>query len=127
MAPFFIPFFYIYRNLNMETITNWTYADFLTYLLILGAQADFTMTEDEKSQIIQKVGEENFVRIKRVFDRQNDAQHIDMVTELYQKFHSEIGGKENLVKALRESFLLGKDGKEHVMDRYMLMMLKKIL
>jgi len=111
----------------MITIENWTYTDFLTYLLILGAQADLIITEEEKARIIDKVGEENFVRVKRVFDRQNDAQHIDTVSELYQKYHSEIGGKENLVKAIRESYLLGKDGKEHVMDRYMLMMLKKIL
>jgi hypothetical protein len=93
----------------------------------MGAQADLKVTEDEKALIIQKVGEENFVRVKRIFDRQNDAQHIDTVTELYQKYSSDIGGKENLVKALRESFVLGNDGKEHVMDRYMLMMLKKIL
>ena len=111
----------------MVPIENWTYTDFLTYLLILGAHADLRITDDEKENIINKVGEENYVRVKRVLDRQNDSQHIDTVSELYQKYHSEIGGKENLVKAMRESFILGKDGKEHVMDRYMLMMLKKIL
>ena len=73
------------------------------------------------------MGEENYVRIKLVFDRQNDSQHIDTVSDLYQKYESQIGGKENLVKELREIFILGKDGKEHVMDRYMLMMLKRIL
>jgi len=111
----------------MVTIENCTYADFLTYLLILGANADMRITEDEKDRIILKVGEENFVKVKRFFDRQNDAQRIETVSALYQKFYSEIGGKENLVKAIRESFYLGEDEKEHVMDRYMLMMLKKIL
>ena len=111
----------------METVETWTYTDFLTYLLILGAQADLRVTEEEKEQIIHKVGEENYVRIKRVFDRQNDSQHIDTVSDLYKKYETQIGGKENLVKEIRNIVIMGKDGKEHVMDRYMLMMLKKIL
>lgn len=110
----------------MESVETWTYTDFLTYLLILGAQADLRITEEEKEGIIHKVGEENFIRIKRVFDRQNDSQHIDTVSELYQKYKTQIGGKENLVKEIKEIFIVSNT-KEHVMDRYMMMMLKKIL
>ena len=110
----------------MESVETWTYTDFLTYLLILGAQADLRISEEEKEEIIHKVGEENFVRIKRVFDRQNDSQHIDTVSDLYQRYKSQIGGKENLVKEIKELVTVGNH-KEHVMDRYMRMMLRKIL
>ena len=78
----------------MEAVNTWTYTDFLTFLLIMGATADLNISEEEKEQIVQKVGEENYVRIKRSYDRQNDSQHIDTVSELYQKYKSQIGKRE---------------------------------
>ena len=111
----------------MESVETWTYTDFLTYLLILGAQADLRVTDEEKEQIIHRVGKENYTRIRRIFDRQNDSQHIDTVSDLYKKYGSQLGGKENLVKEIRDIVIVGKEGKEHIMDRYLQMMLKKIL
>ncbi|MEQ8324095.1 MAG: hypothetical protein RIC15_04240 [Vicingaceae bacterium] len=110
----------------MESPEKWPYKDFLTFLLILGANADLEISEEEKDQIIFKVGEENYNRIKHIFDRQNDAQRIETVVKLYERFDQEIGGKENLAKTLREVFHAG-GSKEKVMDRYLLIMLKKIL
>ena len=42
----------------MEELENWTYNDFLTYLLILGANADLNITKDEEDEIVYKMGEE---------------------------------------------------------------------
>ena len=92
----------------------------------MGANADLEISEEEKFQISQRVGEENFTKIKKCFDRQNDAQHIETVADLYRRYESQIGGKENLAQVLSEIFVIDK-GKEHVMDRYLLIMLKKIL
>ena len=110
----------------MEAVQSWSYEDFLTYLLLLGASADLMISEEEKQQIEDRVGQENFTRIKRCFDRQNDAQRIETVSELYDKYKAQIGGKENLAKTLRDIFVVDT-GKENVMDRYLLMMLKRIL
>ena len=106
--------------------SDWKYEDFLTYLLILGAQNDLEISEEEKDQIIRKVGESEFKKVKRIFDQQNDAQHIETITELYQRFKSQIGGIDNLVGELKAIFTLNNRS-EHVMDRYMIIMLKKIL
>ena len=110
----------------MENFGDWTYDDFITYLLILGAQADLTITEDEKEVIESKVGEERYKKIKRCFDNQNDAQHIETVSNLYIRFEEQIGGKDALVKELKEIVTIN-DRTESVMDRYLMMMLKKIL
>ena len=110
----------------MEDLENWTYNDFLTYLLILGANPDLNITSDEENEIAYKMGEEEYKKVKMVFDRQNDVEHIDVVSFLYAKYESQFGGKENLVKELKGIFSIGNK-KENVLDRYMLMMLKKIL
>ena len=105
---------------------DWTYDEFLAYLLLMGATADLHVSEVEKDAIVAKVGEEKYVKIKRCFDSQNDAQHIETISELYNKFESQIGGKENLVSALNE-IIEADERPKHVMDRYLMMMLKRIL
>ncbi len=110
----------------MENFQDWTYDDFLTYLLILGANADLEFSEEEQEVIEKKSGEERYKKIRRCFDRQNDSQRIDTVSELYARFESKIGGKEKLVEAVKEIITLN-DRTAHVMDNYLMMMLKKIL
>lgn len=107
-------------------IQEWTYEDFLTYLLLLGAHNDLDISEEERDQIVLKVGEEEFRKVKRIFEQHNDAQHIETVSRLYDKYEQQIGGKENLLKALKDMFTLN-DRHEHVMDRFLIMMLKRIL
>ena len=108
------------------TIEEYTYQDFLAYLLLLGAQADLNISEEEKEDIVQKVGEIEYKKVKRSFDQHNDAQRIDVIVQLYKKFESQIGGKDNLVKTLKE-FTTAHNKSIHVMDDYLVMMLKKIL
>jgi len=110
----------------MENLQDWTYDDFLTYLLILGANANLDFSEDEQEVIEKKSGEERYKKIRRCFDQQSDSQRIETVSELYGRFESQIGGKEKLVEALQEIITLN-DRTMHVMDRYLMMMLKKIL
>ena len=110
----------------MEELEKWTYNDFLTYVLILGANADLNITRDEEDEIVYKMGEDEYKKVKLVYDRQNDVEHIEVVSFLYSKYKDQIGGKENLVKELKSIFSVGNK-KEHVLDRYMLIMLKKIL
>jgi hypothetical protein len=110
----------------MNSIADWSYEDFLTYLLLMGAKADLIVSDNEKDTIIQKVGEDKYKKIKRFFDTQNDAQHIDVVSDLYKRFESQIGGKENLIKAVKE--VIDADHQpEHAMDHYLMVMLKRIL
>lgn len=120
------PFFLYLANISMDNLEDWTYDDFITYLLILGAQADLTITEDEKEVIEGKVGEDRYKKIKRFFDSQNDSQHIETVSTLYVRFKERIGGKDALVKELKGIVTLN-NRTESVMDRYLMMMLKKIL
>ena len=110
----------------MSKFAEWTYDEFLTYLLLMGAAADLRISDIEREAIVEKVGEEKYLKIKRCFDSQNDAQHIETISELYGRFESQIGGKENLANALNEIIEVDERPK-HVMDRYMMMMLKRIL
>ena len=121
----------------MSKFAEWTYDEFLAYLLLMGAAADLRISDIEREAIVEKVGEEKYLKIKRCFDSQNDAQHIETISELYGRFESQIGGKENLTiddlrgkenlaNALNEIIEVDERPK-HVMDRYMMMMLKRIL
>lgn len=110
----------------MDSIDNWSYNEFLTFILIMGAKADLSLSEIEKEYIVQHVGEEDFKKVFRVYERQNDSQHIDTVSELYEKYESQIGGKENLLKELK-SVIKADHHAEHAMDQYLMMMMKRIL
>lgn len=110
----------------MDNIENWTYQDFLTYLLIMGAKADLTISEEEQDEIVRRVGMDEYKKIKRTFEHQNDAQHIETVSILYERYKDDIGGKENLVEALKDVINADNRG-EQVMDHMLMSMLKKIL
>lgn len=110
----------------MNSTEHYTYEEFLTYLLLFGAKADLVINEDEEAGIIARVGSEIYKKVKRDFDNHNDAQHIANVTDLYKKFKSQAGGKENLVKALKD--VVKSDNKEgDMMDHLLMSMLKRIL
>ncbi len=110
----------------MGKFEDWTYNDFLCYLMILGASADLNISEDEQEEIQRRSGTDEYKKIRRHFDMQSDAERIETVTDLYDRFKTQIGGKENLVKEIKEILTIN-DRHEHVMDRYLMIMLKKIL
>lgn len=110
----------------MEAVEHWTYEDFLTFLLLMAASADFNVTEKEKEAIINKVGVEEFNKVKEEFDLQNDAQRIDTISTLYRRFESRIGGKEKLINHLTEIFELNRHG-VNVLDQELMIMINKIL
>lgn len=110
----------------MISVEGWKYIDFLTYLFILSATADLEMNSEEEQEIIKKVGEEEYKKVKRFYDQQNDSQHIEVVSVLFKKFKNEIGGKENLIRSMKE-FIRTSHQREHVMESSLMMMLRKIL
>ena len=60
----------------MENLENWTYSEFLTYLLIFGANADLDLTRDEEAEIVFKMGEDEYKKVKMVFDSQTQVGHM---------------------------------------------------
>lgn len=110
----------------MNSTGHYTYEEFLTYLLLFGAKADLIINEEEEAGIIARVGSEVYKKVKRDFDNHNDAQHIANITALYNKFKSQAGGKENLVKELKE--VVRAENKEgDMMDHLLMTMLQRIL
>ena len=61
-APIFLS---LYKITSM-TIEEYTYQDFLAYLLLLGAQADLNISEEEKEDIVQKVGEIEYKKVNKL-------------------------------------------------------------
>lgn len=110
----------------MMEVETWTYEDFLTYLFLLVAKADLEISDEEREEITRKVGQEEYTKIKKQFDHQNDAQHIDTLTKLYKKFETRSGGKENIVREVRE-IITADNRRAKAMEEYLMLMLKRIL
>jgi len=59
---------------------DWTYDDFLGYLLIYASHADFIVNRDEVRKIIEEIGRSEYSRISAIFDKQSDAERAETIS-----------------------------------------------
>lgn len=58
---------------------DWTYDDFITYLLIYASHADFIVTREEVRRIITETGRSEYNKINRIFEKQSDAEKAEAI------------------------------------------------
>src|SRR5690606_24550133 len=58
---------------------DWTYDDFITYLLIYASHADFIVTREEVRRIITETGRSEYNKINRIFEKQSDAEKAEVI------------------------------------------------
>jgi hypothetical protein len=89
-------------------IEEWTYDDFLGYLLIYASHADFNVQREEVRKIIQEIGRSEYSKLNSIFDKQSDAEHAEIIAYLGTKFCTTPEAKEKILNELQT--LLFADG-----------------
>ena len=87
-----------------EDLTRWSFDDFLCYLLIYAASADFILKDEEKQIIIKKMGEEKFNKFFEIFEGHSDMDKIDTVMTLKGSFIETEDDKEKVLNQMKEVF-----------------------
>jgi len=66
--------------------TEWSYDDFITFVMIYAAYADFKIVEAEKDIIVDKIGLDRYIELYRFFRKNRDAENIAIIVDLKKKY-----------------------------------------
>lgn len=104
--------------------TNWTKEELLAYILIWSANADFIVDEAETDQILSKVEESVFKKVKREFADDNDMQRLQKVNAALERLNYSSEGKSEIFEEMKELFL--SDGNYNTLEKNLELGFKKI-
>lgn len=84
--------------------TEYSFNDFLTYLLIYGANVDAEYKANEIEHIVHFYGDESFLKMSDVYDAHTDAESIEFLQELRTHFTHVDNFHQKVKDALVEVF-----------------------
>jgi uncharacterized tellurite resistance protein B-like protein len=83
---------------------EFSYDDFIAYVMIYAAYADLELSSEEKQLIQSKVNADHFDKLMQLYHEQSDMDHIDTFTALCAKFCPEPEDKEKLLQDMVQLF-----------------------
>ena len=103
---------------------HWTLDEFRTYLLLYAAHADFLETEEEKEVILSTCDREQYNRIHREFNLDNDYRHIEKIIVHLHAFKLKKSDVKKLLNEMTE--VQTADKQTDILEKTMMMLLKRI-
>jgi len=88
----------------MNTV-DYSLNDFLAYIMIYAADADFVITPEEETHIRTVVGDNAYNQMLDLFDSQNDKETQEFISMLRKQYVNEDSNKD-LLKIVKEVFLV---------------------
>lgn len=108
---------------NFET--NWTHQELKAYMLLYCANADFTVSPEEKKFIISKVGKEEYKRIHKEFEGDNDYQRIQKINAAIERFEYSKEEIDEAFQSIKDLFFV--DGDIDILEQNIYRGLKQLL
>ena len=102
-----------------------TLDDFTCFLMTYLAEADYRITPEEKDIILSHVTVDKYDRIKHFIDNRSDYQLLQLIDYYRDEFLKTPEDKQALIQELE--MLFHADGRESVLERNMIMGLKKFI
>ncbi|MEZ5197620.1 MAG: hypothetical protein R2764_14875 [Bacteroidales bacterium] len=107
------------------TFDSWTKEDFLTYILLYAANADFTISKEEKQFILNKVDVDEYEKIHRIFQKHSEHQRSETVRLLGQQYCNDPSNKCEIRKEIIKLFFADDD--YSILEKNFFIGIKKIL
>lgn len=104
--------------------SQYSFEDFIAYVMIYAAEADFVITEEERAHIIFKVGSEEFERMLLLFESNSDMQAIEFILAM-EKRHVEKGAEGDLMQVIRD--VMFSDGEFDTLERNVFTALERLV
>lgn len=108
----------------METI-DWTYNDYLTYLLLFAAREDYEVDKEEIDWIINRVGEEEYLKVNEIFKQHEETEHLEVIQNLGKEYCQDGDCKEKILADLKQLFI--SNGKFSDLEQVLFIGLRKLL
>lgn len=105
--------------------TEWTRPEFKAYLMMYAANANFFESESELEIIHNFITNEQYKRIHREWEKDNDYQSIQKILYNIEKFEYSKDELKDLVADIKN--LINADGQFDLLESNMLMALRKII
>jgi thiosulfate/3-mercaptopyruvate sulfurtransferase len=86
----------------MDKRENWTYNDYLNFIMVYAAHADLELNEDEIELLIKKMGQSNYEQANHLFNKVKDVEAIDIVYEFKNKYIKTEDDKSRLMATIDE-------------------------
>jgi replicative superfamily II helicase len=83
--------------------SEYSFQDFIAYLMIFAANSDLEFTDDEKEYIIKKVGRFEYEKMLTLFESHNDYESIEFILEL-KKVYVDEEGHDDMMSLLKKVF-----------------------
>lgn len=81
-------------------VSKYSFKDFIAYVMIYAAEADFEISEAERKHIIDKVGKSEFEKMLQLFESHNDIQCIDFILALEDRYVPK-GEEDDLISIVK--------------------------
>jgi hypothetical protein len=105
--------------------TNWTKSEFKAYLLSYAAQSNYFESEEETEMIRSVVSKDEYRRIHRDLEKDNDYQSIQKILHNVEKFNYTKEGIHNLIEDIQKLFWA--DGEFDLLESNFTISLKRLL
>lgn len=106
-------------------LEKWSYDEFLTFLLMYASAADFTISDEEKKMMTDKIGHERYNQIAKLFKNQSDYESLQTILFFEDKYYPRPEDKEIILQDLKKLLLADRD--LTTLESNMLLIMKKIL
>ncbi|MCH8330501.1 MAG: hypothetical protein IH946_03830 [Bacteroidetes bacterium] len=110
---------------NLTDTKNWTYEEFLSFLLIYAASADFEISSEETDLIKAKYGVETFEKSMVIFEGLNFMEQVDVILEFKSKYFSTEEELNKLFELIQELF--DADGEFSLLEQNQYRALKRLM
>ena len=108
-----------------NTTPDWSKNQFLGYLFLYCANADYIEQEAEKSFILSKISDEVFQEMHAEFDKDSDYDRVQKIASAVEKHYPTETGRDSLVAEIKDLFL--SDGEFDLLERNIFLGLKKLI
>lgn len=104
---------------------NWSKEDFLAYVLIYAAYANFELNPKERDFILKKVGTEEFEKILRIYKKHSDIEKVETVRLLSEKYCRDLEDRCQIRKELLQLFFADEDF--GVLEKNFFLVIKRVM
>jgi hypothetical protein len=106
-------------------IVQLNFNEYIAYLLLYAANADFEIEKEELEIIERSLDKEDYERVRKAFDRANDAERLEVIMHYKKIYHNTLMDAEAVTSQLKEVFMA--DEEYPSIEKAVFMYLKKLL
>jgi uncharacterized tellurite resistance protein B-like protein len=106
-------------------MNDWTYTEFLAFLLLHAANDDLEVGKKEMKLIESICGAEAIETVSEVMEELNDAQQLDLLLSYQERYFANEESKKQIYADMKEVYMA--DHNFSIMEQNSFRMLKKII